>query len=246
MVGKPPMQTETVPINRHGLQSTRARGWQPHGYKTGTLLLPWHCCLIQLVHHRADIEKYSKASSRLQEIYSSDKESDMLVLCVISVLSLLSVGLAAPLSCEDLLRPARTIGGKCISMTSEITMENNTFTSTGPLLYSLTYLNTCPDCLLVQQKLSLVSKYSTLYIFSKRKELTSAELEVFKKQVDCLNLPPAVFTNPQKDSCPDPTQDNSKTLDLAKVIELLSDTIDLQKTLEEMISKLQLASNKAD
>lgn len=48
------------------------------------------------------------------------------------------------------------------------------------------------------------------------------------------------------DSCPDPTQDNSKTLDLAKVIELLSDTIDLQKTLEEMISKLQLASNKAD
>ncbi|CDQ67805.1 unnamed protein product [Oncorhynchus mykiss] len=90
------------------------------------------------------------------------------------------------------------IGGKCISMTSEMTMENNTFTSTGPLPYSLTYLNTCPDCLLVQQKLSLVSKYSTLSIFSKRKELTSAEQEVFKKQVDCLNLPPAVFTNPQK------------------------------------------------
>ncbi|XP_020351756.1 uncharacterized protein LOC109900515 isoform X3 [Oncorhynchus kisutch] len=227
----------------------------------------------------------------------------MLVLCVISVLSLLSVGLAAPLSCEDLLRPLKmnstnhilgkwifiaestevpggreyaakewitgwlqispglqnntvkelqmiNIGGKCISMTSEMTMENNmennTFTSTEPLPYSLTYLNTCPDCLLVQQKLPLVSKYSTLYIFSKRKELTSAELEVFKKQVDCLNLPPAVFTNPQKDSCPDPTQDNSKTLDLSKVIELLSDKIDIKKTLEEMISKLQLGSNKAD
>nr|XP_023830233.1 uncharacterized protein LOC111954604 [Salvelinus alpinus] len=206
----------------------------------------------------------------------------MLVLCVISVLSLLSVGLAAPLSCEDLLRPLEinsmnhiwgkwisiaestevpggreyaakewitgwlqispglqnntvkelqtiNIGGKCMSMTSEMTMENNTFTSTGPLTFSQTYLNTCPDCLLVQLKLSLVSNYSTLYIFSKRKELTSAELEVFKKQVDCLNLPPAVFTNPQKDSCPDPTQDNSKTLDLSKVIELLGDKIDLRR-----------------
>ncbi|XP_013999311.1 uncharacterized protein [Salmo salar] len=223
----------------------------------------------------------------------------MLVLCVISVFSLLSVGLAAPLSCEDLLRPLETnitnhilgkwisiaestevpggreyaakewitgwlqvspglqnntvkelqmfnIGGKCFSMTTEMIMENNTFTSTGPLSFSLTYLNTCPDCLLAHHKLSLVNNYSSLNIFSKRKELTSAELEVFKKQVDCLNLPPAVYTNPQKDSCPDTTQDNSKTLDLSKVMELLGDKIDLQKTLEEIISKLQLESNKAN
>ncbi|KAK6294944.1 hypothetical protein J4Q44_G00341700 [Coregonus suidteri] len=206
----------------------------------------------------------------------------MLVLCVISVLSLLSVGLAAPLSCEDLLRPLEmnstdhiwgkwisiaessefpggreyaakewttgwiqvspglqnntvkelqmtNIGGKCISMTSVMTMENNTFTSTLPLSFSLTYLSTCPDCLLAHQKMSLLGNYSTLFLYSKRKEITSAELKVFKKQVDCLNLPPAVLTNPQKDSCPDPTQDNSKTLDLSKGIEMLGDKFDLWK-----------------
>ncbi|KAL0965093.1 hypothetical protein UPYG_G00276700 [Umbra pygmaea] len=217
----------------------------------------------------------------------------MLALCIISF-SLLSTVLAAPLSCQDLLKPLNStdyilgkwtliaqandlpgarevvaqkminswthftpgtqnntidglevanIDGQCFSVNATLVIENNKFTKPLSVPMTETLLHTCSDCLLLHTEISLVDNYSQLNLYSKRKELSPVELDVFKKQVDCLNMPPAVFTKPERDPCPDPRDDNRNVLDMKKI---LGDNFDYKKFLERIINEKILEGNKAN
>ncbi|CAB1333846.1 unnamed protein product, partial [Coregonus sp. 'balchen'] len=75
-----------------------------------------------------------------------------------------------------------------------------------PFPVSEVLLTTCPDCLLTLERWAEDGKpYTALKLFSRRRELTAAELDFYKKQVTCLSLPPETFMDPQKELCPDTT-----------------------------------------
>ncbi|XP_041708278.2 uncharacterized protein LOC121542798 [Coregonus clupeaformis] len=96
-------------------------------------------------------------------------------------------------------------GIECFRINSNFTLhDNNTWTSVIPFPVSEVLLTTCPDCLLTLERWAEDGNTS-LKLYSRRRELTAAELDFFKKQVDCLSLPPATFMDPQEDLCPDTT-----------------------------------------
>uniref|UniRef100_A0A8C7MVP5 Apolipoprotein M n=1 Tax=Oncorhynchus kisutch TaxID=8019 RepID=A0A8C7MVP5_ONCKI len=163
----------------------------------------------------------------------------MLAVCVTVVLGLLSVSgsQAAPLTCEDLLRPLElsstlgkwmyiaessdrpfweqilytllhsawiefygigiphqnAFGFGCSRINSNFTLhDNSTWTSVSPIPVTEVLLTTCSDCLLTLEKWDEDGKtYTSLTLYSRRRELTATELDFYKKQVDCLSLPPA-------------------------------------------------------
>ncbi|CAB1333847.1 unnamed protein product, partial [Coregonus sp. 'balchen'] len=98
-------------------------------------------------------------------------------------------------------------GIECFRIDSNFTLhDNSTWTSVIPIPVSEVLLTTCPDCLLTLERWAEDGKlYTSLTLYSRRRELTAAELDFYKKQVDCLSLQPATFTDPQKDLCPDTT-----------------------------------------
>ncbi|KAL0967706.1 hypothetical protein UPYG_G00255820 [Umbra pygmaea] len=185
-----------------------------------------------------------------------------LAVCVTVTMSLLLVGgsQAAPLSCEDLLRPLelnninQTLGKwsavawssdspllmqiqtssawldvsvttqdktvavsrfynftinsedfKCARYSSDFTLHDNNTLSTFHLIPSTAVLlKTCPDCLLVLETFfEDGNPFKSIKLLSRRRELNAAEMESFKKQVDCLSLPPTMVMDPQIDLCPD-------------------------------------------
>ncbi|CAB1333824.1 unnamed protein product, partial [Coregonus sp. 'balchen'] len=96
-------------------------------------------------------------------------------------------------------------GIECFRINSNFTLhDNNTWTSVIPFPVSEVLLTTCPDCLLTLERWAEDGNTS-LKLYSRRRELTAAELDFYKKQVDCLSLPPETFTDPQKELCPDTT-----------------------------------------
>ena len=107
--------------------------------------------------------------------------------------------------------------GRCFSLTTKLTLENSTLSMVQPLSSSGVLLNTgCPDCLVFYTKYTTErNTYSGLQLLSKRNEVTAAELEEFKKQVECLNLPPAAILDPGKGLCPDESlSQETQTTDL--------------------------------
>uniref|UniRef100_A0A3P8ZYK9 Apolipoprotein M n=1 Tax=Esox lucius TaxID=8010 RepID=A0A3P8ZYK9_ESOLU len=176
----------------------------------------------------------------------------MPAVCLTVFLGLLSLGgsQAAPLTCEEILKPLElsslnqvpsllrytdclagclawihasvdtqektidvklfyngTLGGKdtmCISISYNYTQhDNKTWSSVFLNPSSMVLLTTCPDCFLTLERWHENGKpYRSLKLLSRRRELTAAELDFYKKQVDCLNLPTAVFMDPQTDLCP--------------------------------------------
>ncbi|XP_012711197.2 uncharacterized protein LOC105920215 isoform X2 [Fundulus heteroclitus] len=86
----------------------------------------------------------------------------------------------------------------CETMISNMTLKNNTFITDKSTVSLLT--TTCPDCLV---------QYSTgpgserhLEFLSRRTAVTDAELEEFKKQVECLNLRKSKILDPKRELCP--------------------------------------------
>uniref|UniRef100_A0A674BQD4 Apolipoprotein M n=1 Tax=Salmo trutta TaxID=8032 RepID=A0A674BQD4_SALTR len=156
----------------------------------------------------------------------------MLAVCVTVVLGLLSVSgsQAAPLTCEDLLRPlelSSTLGkwvyiaessdrpfweqilytlvhSAWIEVSVPVSTQNNIldiaqFYGFGiphqnafgfgliPITVTEVLLTTCSDCLLTLERWDEDGKtYTSLTLYSRRRELTATELDFYKKQVDCL------------------------------------------------------------
>ncbi|XP_074525648.1 saxitoxin and tetrodotoxin-binding protein 2-like [Halichoeres trimaculatus] len=105
---------------------------------------------------------------------------------------------------------ADRVGGKCLQgstnatvtgMTSHITFNINGHTS----YHEGKYYETCTDCLLSEDTVLLPdgkSKGRYLFLFTKSGNLEPSELEVFKKQAECLNFPEWYFFG-GSDLCPD-------------------------------------------
>ncbi|XP_005809135.1 uncharacterized protein LOC102237042 [Xiphophorus maculatus] len=107
--------------------------------------------------------------------------------------------------------------GLCFSMTFKSTLENNTLTLTYPYSSTGFHLKTgCPDCLVMYSNITFGrSSYRGVQLLSRRQKVSAAELEEYKKQVECLHLPEAAILNSEQGFCPDPSlSKDSKSFDL--------------------------------
>ncbi|XP_010865709.1 uncharacterized protein LOC105008185 [Esox lucius] len=101
----------------------------------------------------------------------------------------------------------KTWDGRCSSYNLNMTLENNKLSWTYVVPSSAVFLPTCPDCLLTRTSTIIHGNtYSSLEFTSKRRELSASDLLQFKTQVDCLNLPAAVFLNTKTEHCPESTE----------------------------------------
>ncbi|KAJ0033036.1 hypothetical protein NQD34_000143 [Periophthalmus magnuspinnatus] len=93
--------------------------------------------------------------------------------------------------------------GVCATLSSTTVMVNNTLITNKPYKAVDHLLKTsCPDCLVVKSNFTLgTNYYSILQLLSRRRTLSTAELDEFKQQAKCLNLPEATFLNPDKELC---------------------------------------------
>ncbi|KAJ0050669.1 hypothetical protein NL108_005072 [Boleophthalmus pectinirostris] len=107
----------------------------------------------------------------------------------------------------------RTLGS-CLTISSTIRLENNTMTITKPTKATDVLLTTsCPDCLVVKGNFSLgTSYYDTLQLLSRRRTLSTAELDEFKRQAECLSLKEPAIMDPQKELCAEKTLTDSTDL----------------------------------
>ncbi|MEQ2167370.1 hypothetical protein GOODEAATRI_003532 [Goodea atripinnis] len=107
--------------------------------------------------------------------------------------------------------------GLCFSLTYNMTLENNALVLVIPYPSTAFLLNTgCPDCMVVFTNYTIGrSLYKGLQLLSRRPKVSAAELEEYKKQVECLNLPAAAILDPENGFCPDPAlSKDTKSIDL--------------------------------
>ncbi|XP_046901407.1 uncharacterized protein LOC124484521 [Hypomesus transpacificus] len=112
---------------------------------------------------------------------------------------------------------------RCQSIRINITLENNALQIVKPLRMTGVVLNTdCPDCIVIHSKYNLAGQtLQGLMVMSKRREVTSDELDSFKKQVECLSLPPPLILGSLSDLCPHPDSptDGQLTADITEAFE---------------------------
>ncbi|TDH16125.1 hypothetical protein EPR50_G00016420 [Perca flavescens] len=114
--------------------------------------------------------------------------------------------------------------GRCFTfLTTTMILENSTLSIVQPLNGSEVLLTTgCPDCLATYGKYNIGGRtYSGLQLLSRRNKVTAAELEEFTKQVECLNLPPPAFLDPEKGFCPD--ESHSQETEVIDLTNLMND-----------------------
>ncbi|TKS68006.1 Alpha-1-acid glycoprotein 3 [Collichthys lucidus] len=68
---------------------------------------------------------------------------------------------------------------------------------------------TCHDCVLLSFDVES-GKRQHFYLFSRRRQLDHEEIEEFKAQVKCLNMPPPVVMDPAKELCPEETAEKAE------------------------------------
>ncbi|XP_046901612.1 uncharacterized protein LOC124484651 [Hypomesus transpacificus] len=102
--------------------------------------------------------------------------------------------------------------GVCYSVRFNMTLQDNAM-NIAPLDCVLVLLKTdCPDCLLIQSSCKVAGEtFLGLELFSRRRGVTSAELDNFKKQAECLSLHRPLVLSPQNKLCPHPDFPTDKT-----------------------------------
>lgn len=97
-------------------------------------------------------------------------------------------------------------GDQCQYLPYNISIEGSTFTFVvgnrfdlnGSFLYT-----SCPDCVVMQWTVKSKKRQSTdLYLLSRRRELEKEEMEEFKAQLGCYQLPTPVVMDSTKQLCP--------------------------------------------
>ncbi|XP_077379557.1 uncharacterized protein LOC144020202 [Festucalex cinctus] len=112
--------------------------------------------------------------------------------------------------------------GRCFSVTSKVTLVNDTLRTERPIAATEVLLTTsCPDCLILLSNYSFgESTYRGVQFLTRRPKVTSAEMEEFKRQVACLNLPSPVMFDSDKGLCSDESASkDAKTTDLTSIID---------------------------
>ncbi|XP_074539048.1 uncharacterized protein LOC141800423 [Halichoeres trimaculatus] len=78
----------------------------------------------------------------------------------------------------------------------------NRFNLTGSFLHT-----SCPDCVVMQWIVRSRRRESLdLYLLSRRRQVEQQEMEEFRAQLECLQLPPPVVMDPAKELCPVPAE----------------------------------------
>ncbi|MEQ2186328.1 hypothetical protein GOODEAATRI_027482 [Goodea atripinnis] len=93
----------------------------------------------------------------------------------------------------------------CTYSSYNITLEGSSFTFDGTDKSNLSaaFIHTsCHDCMLMRMNVES-GKRVHFYLFSKRRQLEQEELEEFRAQVKCLNMPPPAVMDPTKELCRD-------------------------------------------
>ncbi|XP_023127984.1 uncharacterized protein LOC111569820 [Amphiprion ocellaris] len=107
--------------------------------------------------------------------------------------------------------------GLCLSVSSKLTLKNNTISREQPYPGSAILLNTgCPDCLVFYANYTIgQSTYKGVQLLSRRPKLSDTEMEEVTKQMMCLNLPKPVVLDPEKGFC---SESQGRTFDLTDTI----------------------------
>uniref|UniRef100_A0A3B4F0H1 Apolipoprotein M n=1 Tax=Pundamilia nyererei TaxID=303518 RepID=A0A3B4F0H1_9CICH len=98
-------------------------------------------------------------------------------------------------------------GDQCQYLRYNISVEGSTFTFDVQSRFSLSmyFLHTsCPDCVVMRWLVKSSRRISTdLYLLSRRREVEQKELEEFRAQLKCYQLPEPVVMDPTKELCPE-------------------------------------------
>uniref|UniRef100_A0A3B3ZEC7 Uncharacterized protein n=1 Tax=Periophthalmus magnuspinnatus TaxID=409849 RepID=A0A3B3ZEC7_9GOBI len=100
------------------------------------------------------------------------------------------------------------IEDKCQYSSSNITLNGSRFTFDGmPASNSSSVFvqTSCPDCLIMSFTVESGNR-THFYLFSRRRELEQNEIQEFKEQVQCLQMPPPAMMDPTKELCPWPEE----------------------------------------
>lgn len=99
--------------------------------------------------------------------------------------------------------------GNCYYASYNVTLEGSSFTQ-DELNLTTTFVHTsCHDCILLKFDVES-GKRQHVYLFSKRRQLEETEIEEFRAQAKCLNMPPPVVMDPTKELCPEPHTTDQK------------------------------------
>uniref|UniRef100_A0A3Q3BKG7 Apolipoprotein M n=1 Tax=Kryptolebias marmoratus TaxID=37003 RepID=A0A3Q3BKG7_KRYMA len=101
--------------------------------------------------------------------------------------------------------PSVRLNNECLYSTYNITLEGDSFTYDGTDKSNLTagFVHTsCGDCLLMLMNMES-GRRQHFYLFSRRRQLEQEEMEEYKAQVGCLNMPPPAVMDPTKELCPE-------------------------------------------
>uniref|UniRef100_A0A087YQG5 Uncharacterized protein n=1 Tax=Poecilia formosa TaxID=48698 RepID=A0A087YQG5_POEFO len=99
-------------------------------------------------------------------------------------------------------RSIRLHDGNCYYASYNITLEGSSFTL-DDINITTTFVHTsCHDCILLKFDVES-GKRQHVYLFSKRRQLEEMEIEEFRDQAKCLNIPPPVVMDPTKEVCPE-------------------------------------------
>ncbi len=97
------------------------------------------------------------------------------------------------------------LDNKCLYSSYNISLEGSSFTydGTNKSNFRANFVHTsCHDCMLMRMYADS-GKRQHFYLFSRRRQLEQTEMEEFRAQVECLNMPPPVVTDPTKELCPE-------------------------------------------
>ncbi|XP_041840274.1 uncharacterized protein LOC121639115 [Melanotaenia boesemani] len=100
------------------------------------------------------------------------------------------------------------IYGTCSSLAYNVIFENSTMLIEQPFYLKEIYLSTeCPDCLVAHEDIvSGNNAFKSLLMFSRSRSVSPAALEMFKKQAECLGMPPPIILSTDNEMCPDDIQ----------------------------------------
>ncbi|KAF7646401.1 hypothetical protein LDENG_00188340 [Lucifuga dentata] len=98
-------------------------------------------------------------------------------------------------------------GDRCQYLYYNMSVQGSTFTFDAGKRFNLSgsFLYTsCPDCLVVRWDVESRRRVSLdLYLLSRRREVELKEMEEYRAQLKCLDLPSAVVMDPTKELCPE-------------------------------------------
>lgn len=133
------------------------------------------------------------------------------------------------------------VDNKCMYSTYNISLNGSSFTFDGTdernLIASYVYTS-CRDCLLMHMKVES-GKRQHFYLFSRRRQLEQEEIEEFRAQVKCLNMPEPLLMDPTEELCPEavaedpaaPSDDKTGEQSLVSVDVLLSSFLNANKSI---------------